>query len=51
CKLFSKEEVLRGGLACRVRVPIYLLRRVLSLAMKMVRTSSEFIFVSILNWW
>ena len=48
---FAKTEVLRGGLPCRVRMPLYLLRRVLTLAVKMVRTSGEFIFFSILNWW
>ena len=43
--------MLRGGLVCCVRVPLYLLRQVLTLAVKMVRTSSEFILFFILNWW
>ena len=43
-------EELRGGSVRRVRVPTYLLRPVLTLVMKLVRTSSEFIFFPILNW-
>ncbi|EDQ99176.1 uncharacterized protein LACBIDRAFT_317539 [Laccaria bicolor S238N-H82] len=37
--LFLRSEVLRGSSAGRVQVPIYLLRRVLVLAVKLVRTS------------
>jgi hypothetical protein len=46
CNSFPKTE---GSSAGRIQVPIYLLRRVLTLAMKLVRISSEFIFFPIPN--
>ncbi|EDR03597.1 uncharacterized protein LACBIDRAFT_307093 [Laccaria bicolor S238N-H82] len=44
CDPISRTQVLRGSSARRVQVPIYLLLKVLVLAVKLVRTSSGFLF-------